>query len=193
MRVFVAVDLAPTSREAVGAFVASLRRHAAFSGTSVKWVPPSNLHITLYFLGEVPASGLAQVGAVVESPFRQSAFHVTLDVCGMFPSRGTPRVVWLGAREGHPQLRALHDEVAGRLNESGHAVTARPFRPHVTIGRVKHLGPTDARQVRSVCETIPLAVPRWCVGRVALYESRLTPRGSTYHVLTSGPLGSPPG
>ena len=193
MRVFVAVELAPTSREAIGAFVTSLRRHAAFSGTSVRWVPTSNFHITLRFLGEVPASGLAHVGAVVESPFRQCPFHVSLDACGLFPSRGAPRVVWLDAREGHSQLCALHDEVAGHLKESGYAVAARPFRPHVTIGRVTRLGHADASQIRAVLETISLAVPRWLVGRVVLYESRLSSRGSTYHVLTSGPLGSRPG
>ena len=192
MRVFVAVELAPNSQQAIGAFVTSLRRHAAFAGTSVKWVSTSNVHITLRFFGEVPASELAHVGAVVESPFRQSAFRVTVDACGLFPSRGAPRVVWLGAREGLSQLCALHDEVAGRLKDSGYAVAARPFRPHVTIGRVKHLGHADASEIRAVLETIPLAVPRWHVGRVVLYESRFSSRGSTYDVLTSGPLRSRP-
>jgi 2'-5' RNA ligase len=57
MRIFVAVELAPTSREAIGGFVFVLRRHTVFSAASVKWVSASNLHIT--FLGEVPASRLA--------------------------------------------------------------------------------------------------------------------------------------
>ena len=192
MRVFVAVELAPTAQQAIGAFVTCLRRHAVFAGTSVKWVPTSNLHITLRFLGEVPASELAHVGAVVESPFCQSAFQVTVDAYGLFPSRGAPRVVWLGARGGLSQLSTLHDEVEGRLKESGFAVAARPFRPHVTIARVKYLGHTDASQIRAVLETIPLAVPRWHVGRVVLYESRLSSCGSTYDILTSGPLRSQP-
>ena len=189
MRVFVAVELASTSREAVGRCVASLGRLAAFSEASVKWVATSNLHITLRFLGEVPASGLARVGTAVESPFQQPAFYVTLDSCGLFPNRGAPRVVWLGVRAGHSQLCALHDEVAGRLKGCGHAVAARPFRPHVTVGRVKQIGHAEATQVRTALETIPLAVPSWRVGRVVLYESRLSRRGPTYHVLTSGRLG----
>jgi 2'-5' RNA ligase len=94
--------------------------------------------------------------------------------------------VWLGARAGLSQLCTLHDEVAGRLKESGDAVAARPFRPHVTIGSVKHLGHADASQIRAVLETIPLAVPTWLVGRVVPYEGRLSSRGSTYDVLTSG-------
>ena len=181
MRVFVAVELAPTAQQAIGAFVTCLRRHAVFAGTSVKWVPTSNLHITLRFLGEVPASELAHVGAVVESPFCQSAFQVTVDAYGLFPSRGAPRVVWLGARGGLSQLSTLHDEVEGRLKESGFAVAARPFRPHVTIGRVTRTWDmrTPARSARSSRRS-PLAVPRWLVGRVVLYESRLSSRGSTY-------------
>ena len=193
MRVFVAVELAPTSQEAVGTFISSLRRHAAFSGASVKWVATSNLHITLRFLGEVPPNRLADVGAVVEAPFPQSPFGSTLDRCGLFPSRGAPRVVWLGVCDGHSQLGALYDEVAGRLERCGYAAAARPFRPHVTIGRVKRTGPANATQIRAALETIPLAVPRWLVQRVVLYESRLSARGSTYHLLTSGPLGSQPG
>ena len=192
MRIFIGVELASASREAIGTFVSSLRRHPAFSGTSVTWVPTSNLHITLRFLGEVPTSALGRVGTAVESPFRQPGFPVTLDACGLFPGRGAPRVLWLGVGEGHSQLCALHEEVARRLQGRREAVAARPFRPHVTLGRLKRVGRADAIQVRAVLETIPLAVPSWLVGRVVLYESRLCSIGPTYHVLTSGPLASRP-
>ena len=190
MRVFVGVELSPTSREAVGRFVSSLRRHTILSATSVRWVAPSSLHITLRFLGDVPASRLARVGTVVETPCRVPAFCVSVDRCRSFPIRGVLRVIWLGMGEGQSQLLALHNEVAGRLEECGYPAADQPFRPHVTIGRVKRVGQADATQIRAVLDTIPLAVPKWTVGRVVLYESRLSTRGSTYHVLTSGPLGS---
>lgn len=192
MRIFVAVELAPTSREAIGGFVSFLRRHTAFSAASVKWVSASNLHITLRFLGEVSASRLAEVATVVEASFREPAFYVAVDRCGSFPSRGSLRVIWLGVGEGYPQLLALHDDVVGRLEECGYPAAARPFRPHVTIGRVKQIAHEDATQIRAVLDTVSLAVPRWLVGRVVMYESRLSTRGSTYHVLTSGPLRARP-
>jgi len=191
MRVFVAIELSPTSREAVCRFVSSLlRRHTALSATSGTWVAASNLHVTLRFLGDLPASRLAQVGTVVETPFREPGFCVSVDRCGSFPTRGVLRVIWLGVGEGQPQLVALHNEVVGRLEECGYPAADRPFRPHVTIGRVKRVGQADATHIRVVLDTVPLAVPRWTVGRVVLYESRLSTRGSTYHVLTSGPLSS---
>ena len=193
MRVFVAVELAAASRQAVGSFISSLRGHAAFSSTSIKWVAPSNLHITLRFIGEVPTTELGQVAAVVESPFRQPAFYATLEKCGPFPPRGAPRVLWLGAREGEAQLCALHDEVTRRLERFGVAAPMRPFYPHATIGRMKGVGRADARLIRTVLETIRVDVPRWLVGRVVLYESRLSAAGASYHILTSGALGSLPG
>jgi 2'-5' RNA ligase len=193
MRVFVAVELAAASRQAVGTFISSLRGHAAFSSTSIKWVAPSNLHITLRFIGEVPTTELGQVGAVVESPFRQPAFHATLETCGLFPPRGAPRVLWLGAREGAAQLCALHDEATRRLEACGVAAPMRPFHPHATIGRMKRAGRADAGLIRTVLDTIPVDVPRWLVGRVVLYESRLSAAGASYHLLTSGALGPLPG
>ena len=101
-------------------------------------------------------------------------------------------MLWLGVGEGHSQLCALHEEVARRLQGRREAVAARPFRPHVTLGRLKRVGRADAIQVRAVLETIPLAVPSWLVSRVVLYESRLCSSSPTYHVLTSGPLASRP-
>ena len=56
MRIFIGVELASASREAIGTFVSSLRRSPASSGTSVTWVPTSNLHITLR-LGIISESG----------------------------------------------------------------------------------------------------------------------------------------
>jgi 2'-5' RNA ligase len=102
---------------------------------------------------------------------------------------GSSGLVWA---RGIPSSGRYTMTLWGRLEECGYAAAARPFRLHVTIGRVKQIAHEDAAQMRAVLDTVSLAVPRWLVGRVVLYESRLSTRGSTYHVLTSWPLRARP-
>lgn len=188
MRVFSAVELAPSARRSVGRAISVLRRHAGFSGTSVRWVDSSNLHITVRFFGEMRAAELGQVAAVLAEPFPHTAFYVTLERYGLFPGRGSPRVVYLRVGEGERQLSALHTEVTQRVARFGLSADAKPFRAHVTIGRVKRARHADTPGIRSVLDTMPLDATRWLVDRVVLYESRLSSQGSTYHVLTRGSL-----
>ena len=93
-------------------------------------------------------------------------------------------MIWLGAGEGAPQLRALHDEVEGRLEGCGFPRDRRSFSPHVTVGRVKRARRGDGHRIGAALDATPLEIPRWRVDRVVLYESRLSPRGSSYHVVS---------
>ena len=158
MRVFVAVELAFASREAVGAVISTLRQHTAFSGMSVKWVETPNLHITLRFLGEVSAAELGQVGTAVEAPFRQPAFYVTLEASGLFPNRGGRGWSGLARARGVPSSARC----TMRLPDASPDAALRPRNGHSTLTsrsgvrsdpRVR-IGPGSAsrsRRSRSTC------------------------------------------
>jgi 2'-5' RNA ligase len=101
-------------------------------------------------------------------------------------------VVWVGV-DPEGSLDRLAGWVEDRVVESGLPAERRPFRVHLTLGRVRsergHV-PREALAARS--EQVYGAVP---VERIVVFESRLTPTGARYTPLDTVPLrpGEGPG
>ncbi len=189
MRLFVACELDDrVTREAVRvarALAAALDRRGG--GRGVAWVGQPNLHLTLQFLGEVDEATAAAVAGRLAPPFAHPPFDLAFAGLGTFPPAGPPRVIWLGITAGGDELAAVQGEVARRLEALGFPRARRPFRAHLTLGRVKApLGPGLGGLLR---ETAVAPATGCRVDRVTLFESRLSPRGATYSVIATAPLG----
>ena len=188
MRLFVAVTFNARIREDVGALVTALRRERAFESVSVKWVEPPNLHLTLQFLGELRAGRVDDVAATLSKAWGQGPFHAALADGGTFPPTGSPRVVWLGVGEGGAELRNLHAETQERLEPLGFAPERRPYSAHLTIGRVKQAKAASGARMREVLQATIVPSSRWLVDRVILYESRVSSKGASHHVVAEARL-----
>jgi 2'-5' RNA ligase len=133
MRLFVAVNLSSDERDRLRAATAGLRA----SPLPVRWLGPEAYHLTLKFLGEVPESAVAAVGQALAAA-AADARTFTLELCGagVFPNPRRPAVWWIGVLPSEP-LAALRDGVERGLAAIGHPTEARPFAPHLTIGRTR--------------------------------------------------------
>jgi 2'-5' RNA ligase len=181
VRAFFAAELSPDARERAGEAIELLR--AALAG-DVRWVDPDNLHLTVKFLGNVEPDRLPKLAERVGAKLmRESPFEVELAGLGAFPSARAARVVWLGVVAGASPLARLArkaDAAAGRL---GLPRDRRPYRAHLTLGRLR----SPARvPLERVVPPEPVSFP---VAEVVLFESRLSPSGSTYVPLARLPLG----
>lgn len=186
IRLFFALNLPPASRERIAAEALALREAAP----SVAWIRTPLLHLTLKFIGEqdetlVPA--LAQAGR--EAAARGGPLRLTFAEFGAFPNLGRPRVVWLGISKGGEELA----RVAANLDSSCEALAippeTRPFRPHLTLGRVKRdLSKQEssalARAARGASSQEAVMVES-----IDLMRSDLGGAGPVYTVLASAPLG----
>ena len=107
----------------------------------------------------------------------------------MFPPRGAPRVIWLGSAGEMTPLQHLAARVHDRVDAIVGAGESKPFRPHVTLARVKDPG----RRVDWAGALGAITVVRTIthVDSVTLYESHTGPRGSTYTVRMRTPLTAP--
>ncbi len=172
---FVAIDL--DDRVKAAAF--SLRAVADGAGrSSLKFVNPQQLHLTLAFLGEVEAPQCDRVIAAMEQPFEGLApFRMAFGGLGMFPPHGAPRVLWLGVSEGAAEVMAVQRDVARRLAAVDVRLEDRAFHPHLTIGRWKQSKPSDRMKLR---QAPAAATPAMTVDRVTLYESRLSSEGPAH-------------
>ncbi|HYE96629.1 MAG TPA: RNA 2',3'-cyclic phosphodiesterase [Rubricoccaceae bacterium] len=148
---------------------------------SARWLPADHLHLTLKFLGEVSdaeavAAALASVGG--------KPVEVRLDRLGAFPSPARARVLVAHGPLG-AELGALLAHVEEALAMFAPA-EARPFRPHVTLARLKTV---EAPAIRRWQQT-PAPDLRFVADEVVLYESRLHPKGAVYAVRAAYPLSS---
>jgi 2'-5' RNA ligase len=101
---------------------------------------------------------------------------------GCFPSGTRPRVVWADVVAGVAPLAALAADVQQALVPLGYVPEARPFRAHLTLGRVR-----SPRGVRALVDAVAAAgapdFGAWTAGEVVLYRSHLHPKGARYEPL----------
>ncbi|MBA2458774.1 MAG: RNA 2',3'-cyclic phosphodiesterase [Gemmatimonadales bacterium] len=133
MRLFAAVPLPEPARAEVAGLLDRLRRREL----PVRWVRDEGLHLTLKFFGEVAAE---RVGAVEEAirlaNEGSEPLAMRLDDLGAFPTASRARVLWVGV-EAPPALELLQDRLERRCEAIGFPPEGSPFRPHITLGRVR--------------------------------------------------------
>jgi 2'-5' RNA ligase len=191
VRLFVAVEIG----EALAARAATLSRElqrraeAAAPHARITWVPADRLHLTLRFIGEVDDMAAAAVGQALTPSVEVAPFDLTLCGAGTFPSRGAPRVVWVGVTDGREGLLALERAVTARLVPLGIPEEEREYRPHLTLARVREpAGLRTAELIEGVAER-RLGTVR--VDAITLFQSKLSPKGPSYTPLLRVPCESP--
>jgi len=178
MRLFVAIDLDGAARAAVAT---EQRRLAAAMGerrAAVRWARPEHLHVTLVFLADVPDARLPEIVAAVGADLDREPFDLVFAGIGVFPPHGAPRAVWVGVGGGEGALRAVQREVTDRIARLGIPLEPRPFAPHLTLGRMRALRPSDRTLVLAGARGDRVASV--VVDHATLYLSRPSSEGPRY-------------
>jgi 2'-5' RNA ligase len=185
MRAFIALDLAPGSRQAIAKVIRRLEPR--FPG--VKWVNAEQLHLTLHFLGDVLFSDINQVCAAAKQAAENiPPFSIHLKSLGAFPDAHRPRVIWVGVESGHPQLVELQSALKRPLGEMGYPSDKNVFKPHITIGRIKRWGELEGLDEElTKYEQAEFGVT--AVDDLVVYESQLNRSGPEYSVISEIELG----
>jgi len=177
-RVFAAIDISEEVREEILNYVVDLR--AGFDGVPVKWEKAEKLHITVKFAGLVDEEQLKAFREQIQKAAESVApFQVKIASTGAFVKRRGPSVLWLGTKVvsvGEDPFGSL----AARLHEN---ISKRPFRPHITIARIK-----DPKKTKDLIErhlASDFESTQFDLGELVIYESVLLPTGSVYTKLGS--------
>ena len=174
MRLFAAVPLPESGRADVVAVLARLRA----TGWPVRWVSDANVHLTLKFFGEVAPERLDVIAEAVQvAAAGAEPMVMRLGGLGAFPSDRHPRIVWLGV-EAPPSLELLQDRLERTAEGIGFPPEGAPFRPHITLGRLREGQRLPARAIEQFDGAQP-GQP-FVADQVILYESVLTVRGPEY-------------
>lgn len=183
IRAFVAVELGAEAREAVRTLQRQL--DDALPRGSVRWTKPDQLHLTLWFLGEVPTPRVPElIQALGVALLGVARFHLHLDGLGAFPSPRAPRVLWVGLAGDLPPLLDAQGRVARAAGAFGDHQEARPFHPHLTVGRVNRPEAVVGRAFQAfLAEATAPAPCDWEVGVIRLIRSQLSSSGAVYSEL----------
>ena len=185
MRLFFAIELSEAVRAALDHAIAPLR----VAEPGLAWVPSAKLHLTMKFFGEVPEPDAPRLVAAADAvAARHQSFEMTVGGVGAFPNFRRARVVWIGVASD-PRLELLHHDLEVVCGEAGFEVEGRPFRPHITLARVRTPLTLDrvkpfARAARRVAYAASDEVRA-----LGLLESTLGSSAAGYRRVHAAPLG----
>ena len=116
---------------------------------------------------------------------QHTAFTLNLDQLGCFPNCKRPRVIWVGLQGQLAALGALKRDLNEALQPLGWEQEDKPYRPHLTLGRVK-----DGGNLRDSNWAVKIDKQQMPVRTIHLIESKLTSSGPIYTIHHTTPLRS---
>jgi RNA 2',3'-cyclic 3'-phosphodiesterase len=185
IRAFLAVD----PPEEVFREIIEIQEHLrkAIQG-DIRWVRPEGMHLTLKFFGYVYQSDVANISLVVKNNVaNMKALLLNVRNLGAFPTAMRPRVLWLGIDGDTDALISLQAKMDTEFQEYGFKKEERPFRPHLTLARVK-----EPKGLVGLAEAVKkneeYAAGSFTVSGLTLFKSDLRPTGAIYTKLSYFPF-----
>lgn len=191
VRAFVAIMLPEDVRQYCVDAMARLRQALGPAQRAVRWVDPDGIHVTLKFLGNVPTVQLPDLTERLAVALAgQPPFNLGVGPLGTFPHARAPRVALLQVRGDLNQLGDAKERVEAATEPLGFPREKRPYRPHLTLGRVReNAAPADLSALaRAIASLSDQSGPTFRATSASLMQSHLGPGGAKYTRLSELPF-----
>lgn len=191
IRTFVAIELDDSIKVSLIELQEQLR--AGVPKGVVRWVRPEGIHLTLKFLGDVPADRIEGIAHAIEDACQGSApFSLSIGGLGCFPSSKRPRVLWVGVEEPTGALVKLQASIEKALAELGFPPEKRKFHSHLTLGRTRRQASSgEVRRLGELIESTAVGeIGEMKAEAVSLMRSDLKPTEAVYSQLAVVRLGA---
>jgi RNA 2',3'-cyclic 3'-phosphodiesterase len=177
LRVFSAVELPANVRARAAEHIARLRDEA--QDVRASWERAEKMHITLKFLGEIDQARVVNLQSSADRAVSNIApFDLSIEGTGAFPTRGLPRVLWLGVADASGELTRLQQCLEDECAREGFARDEKSFHPHLTIARLRH--PSGAKRLAALHKEMDFKSEAFSINELIILRSELGPRGSSY-------------
>ena len=189
VRSFIAIPVPAAGLQALTATVKMLEPDL---GRSVRWVRSEGIHLTLKFMGDIPAGIVEDVLAALQPVAAQfSPFDLAISGLGVFPNPQRPRVLWAGVHGDLETLSRFQSAVDDAVGKLGLPKEQRSFSPHLTLGRVRRDVPDG--QLPKIGQVMAdgelCGAPAWTADTVNLMRTELDPAGSRHYLVGSATIG----
>ncbi len=185
IRTFIAAEIP----ENITSGIRELQQGLKDYGINIRWIRSENIHLTLKFLGDVQAADIDNIFEAISGTVDGVAsISLKAKGIGVFPDIRRPHVLWVGLTGQLEVLMQLQKTLDSNLKDIGFPQEKRPFKGHLTIGRIKTKINTkkfgDALMAFRNFET-----ETFIADKIILFKSELKPQGAVYTHLASAPLG----
>ena len=158
----------------------------------IKWVNPSQQHITLKFIGALKAQDIYPLQTAIQKEIKSlPSFKLNVVNIGAFPNINRPKIVWVGITD-YQEVIKLFEIIESNTSRLGYKKETHSFSPHITLGRIKPIA--SKNELLSISQTIEdmnhYQFGELRVTKVVLYKSTLTPKGPIYDLLFSETLAN---
>jgi len=184
IRTFIALPLNENLRQSLSTLQSELKTVS----TGVSWVAQQNIHLTLLFLGDISEDMVIPLSKTLDMVGNNNApCAIDVNGIGFFGKALSPRVIWAGLHGELQHITVIQKQIAAAVQAVGCQYDKKPFKPHLTIGRVR-----SARHAKDLVaaidsrKNIPLGTLD--IQCILLMKSDLTPQGPVYSVLHKSSL-----
>ncbi len=178
IRTFIAIDLPDDIRQQLHDLQTDLRQSVTKTDR-IRWVEPKSTHLTLKFLGEISPSQVDDVIIATKQACESvTPFQLSLQDLGGFPNLDRPRVLWVGISGDVEQIRSLAKSIEIEMRNVGFPKEKRPFRPHLTISRIKSL--KGIQPLILAVKNKLFSCEPFEVREIFVMKSQLHPQGAIY-------------
>jgi 2'-5' RNA ligase len=187
IRAFLAIDPPEDILQAMSRLQEKLKRE--ISGR-ISWTKPQGQHLTLKFFGDISTEDVKNICSAVQNRVTsEPSLSLKIEKLGVFPGARRPLVVWCGVTGDVEKLSVLQKQLDSDFAGIGFPRENRPFRAHLTIGRIK-----DPSGLTGISEALTkynaFAAGEFVCKKLILFQSRLTPQGAIYTKLAEFALGA---
>ncbi len=155
----------------------------------VRWTIKPNLHITLIFIGYVGENEIYEICKTANKVAKQQEpFIIDLQRIMLGPPKKPPRMFWVEGEKSR-ELAKLKNELENSLLTSNGGYDKkeiRPYRPHITLGRIKQNKWKKLDSPPSIDQEFKYD---FLVENIKVMQSNLKRTGAEYSVLETISLG----
>lgn len=176
IRCFIAIEIP----DAIQTLLISAQEELNRSVRGASWVKRGNIHLTLKFLGDVAPNQISTIKDSIEQVANaRSPFSLEIGGIGTFPNLTRPRIIWAGVKTGVDEVISISNEIDAGLSQHGYEREEKPFRPHLTLARLKRrINLKPFVDVFHQYDTINGAT--LIVNQIQVVESQLRQSGAVY-------------
>ena len=189
LRTFLALDLDDSILTGLDEVRATLDEPAA----NIRWVASRNQHVTTHFLGDVPENAIPELcstAAAAAGQIEPFDFEVKGVTCVPPAGRQLP-MLWASINDPTGRLAELYELLATELEKLGFKREQRPFKPHLTLARIKYIrNPDELREAAEIFADTEFGIQQ--TSEIVVYSSKLTPQGPIYTPISKIPLKGKP-
>lgn len=175
VRAFFAVDL---EDEVIKKKIVDIQSQLTLPDTRIAFVVPENLHFTMKFIGDLEENIVPEVQTAAEK-IKFNSFEMDLNGLGCLPNFSYINAIYVGVTKGFPELSAVAKKIEALSEQFNFRKEKRPFRAHLTIGRVKRIRDKEPL-IDKIKENEKTEFGKIIVNSFKLKKSVRTPDGPVY-------------